>query len=226
MKKWTVFLVAVVLSMVSANAQAVDWLIESRYAIPRMNELYNNSLGGHVQAQHWINHQFGVGFSGGLERYRTDVDSEVINGVKFDIEGANDYYPLGVHALWRFQSGKPFARYNPLTGKYDGTRTTYKKGDWIVSAGVVYLMADSGSAVTWQAAGATGEFGVDLDDTYAIEVGVLYKHPLGDRISLVAGVGARRNIGPARIRVPEIGLKTKNDMTAGFIRLGLLFKTY
>lgn len=214
-----------VLLVVSANVLAVDWLVESRYTIPRMNELYDASVGGHVQAIQWINHQWGISLSGGFDRYRTDGDSEVINGVRFDIEGANDYFPLGVHALWRFQSGKPFERYNLLAGKYDGTKTAYKKGDWIVSAGLVYLMADSDSAVTWQAAGATGDFGVDVDDTYAVEVAMLYEHPVNDRVSVVAGVGGRRNVGPAKIRVPEVGLDKKNDMTAGFIRLGLLIKT-
>ena len=229
MKVTKILLCVLITILLASNAMALDFLVEGRAYVPRMSEFHTNSPGTTVTAIHWLptkdyanNGQLGVGVSAGWEHWGINEGGQTVpisgGQMRVHAEGSNDFFPLGLHGFWKFTSKKPF-----------------NKADWIVSLGAEYILNDVGTEVPYDWRHDTngsqlqGDFDVNIQDTWAIVLGVMYVKPWVEKedlvTSLVLGAGYRRTIGRGTISVPDLGYEKWNDMNAFFFRAGLLFET-
>lgn len=211
MKRMVILVVVVLLATVS---QAVDLKVEARGFAPRMDEFHNHSAGSQVMAIHWLDEQYGIGLSAGYEHWRTDVPRTTtpanLGTAMFKLNGQNDMFPLGAHALWRFTSLPP-----------------YKKADWMVSLGAVYMISNPKSHVDYVYTGpggpVTGDFPVEIDDAIALELAVNLVQPVFGQ-KMIVGFGYRRTVKEGKIEIPGLNFETDNDMNAFFATLGVIFE--
>ena len=224
--KWKVVVLLVLFlgSFVLAEQPKNDVGVDVRILIPRKNELYNHTAGVNVMARHWFNDEFGFGLSAGYESWRYDdasVYSPTLPPIRVRIEGTANVYPVGLHALWRFRSGKPFIPMK-LFPNQSVREMTYKEAGWTVSAGLVYLYIDDSAQLAAEGGGIKREWSLSTDETWAARIEVTYEDKLPFlKQNFIIGAGYQRDLSRGNVEIEGLGISETNDMTAFFLRFGV-----
>jgi len=203
-----------------------DFSFGLRGIIPRKHEFHTHSGGINFQYRDWFGEHWGIGLSAGYELWQTNDRSYYNGPIRGRVIGQNAVFPLGIQAVYRFTSGKPF---KPLTlsGKESLIKRAFKVADWTVSAGPTYMFIHSASEVELQRGAAFRTLDIDMQSTWLLEVAGRYEGPIPfvdlETPKIRIGVGYRRDMGRTDIKIPQMGVTKTNDMTGVFGQIDLLF---
>lgn len=222
--RWkTVMLFVLLLGMTAlAELPKFDVATDGRMIVPRKNELYNHTFGTNAMLRYWLNDEMGVGLSLGYEAWRFDDDKTHMGPVSLEIGGVTNAFPIGLHGVWRFESGKPFEITDFITGE---KRTgAFKKAKWSISAGVVYMAMDDSAEVVAKGPGGQMAWDLSTDETWLIRVEIAYEDKLPIlNIPVIVGLGYQRDVSRGDVNVKGLDITETNDMTGGLLKVGFPF---
>lgn len=206
--RWAVAAAVAAVSSSAARAQALamaePWMQQQEAVvsvqghIPGLGdlEIYEWGYGLSLDYRYWFHDLYGVGVSLGLENWAVDegYDKDWAGWVEGDL----GVYPLGVSAYLR--------------------AVQFAEASITLRGGFSYAFVSSDISLATE----SGEFDVDVDDSFLLTLGADLDVRMADQIWFVGGVGYQYDLsgGDAAIRIDNL---KDNSLEAFSIRLGLKF---